>query len=65
MRRSKPTEPYVIVIVFDGVLVNGSARLMGNLAARIRHWQSGYLFQYAFAMILGLIGMITFWVMLK
>ena len=51
--------------LIDGVLVNGSARLMGNLSARIRLWQSGYLFQYAFAMIVGLIGMIAIWVMLK
>jgi len=51
--------------LIDGVLVNGSARLMGNLSARVRLWQSGYLFQYAFAMILGLIGMIAVWVMLK
>jgi NADH-quinone oxidoreductase subunit L len=51
--------------LIDGVMVNGSARLMGNLAARVRLWQSGYLFQYAFAMIVGLIGMIAFWVMLK
>ena len=49
--------------LIDGVLVNGSARLMGNLAARVRLWQSGYLFQYAFAMIIGLIGMIAIWVM--
>ena len=49
----------------DGVLVNGSARLMGNLAARIRVWQSGYLFHYAFAMIIGLIGIIAIWVMAK
>jgi len=51
--------------LIDGVLVNGSARLMGNIAARVRLWQSGYLFQYAFAMIVGLIGMIAIWVMLK
>jgi NADH-quinone oxidoreductase subunit L len=51
--------------LIDGVLVNGSARLMGNLSARVRLWQSGYLFQYAFAMIVGLIGMIAIWVMLK
>jgi len=50
--------------LIDGVMVNGSARLMGNLAARVRLWQSGYLFQYAFVMIVGLIGMIAFWVML-
>jgi NADH-quinone oxidoreductase subunit L len=51
--------------LIDGVLVNGSARLMGSLSARVRHWQTGYLFQYAFAMILGLIGLIAVWVILK
>ncbi len=50
--------------VIDGGLVNGSARLMGNLAARIRVWQSGYLFHYAFAMIAGLIGILAIWVVL-
>jgi NADH-quinone oxidoreductase subunit L len=49
----------------DGILVNGSASLMANLSARVRLLQSGYLFQYAFAMIVGLIGMIAIWVMLK
>jgi NADH-quinone oxidoreductase subunit L len=51
--------------LIDDGLVNGSARLMDNLSARVRHWQSGYLFQYAFAMIVGLIGLIAIWVMLK
>jgi len=51
--------------LIDGVLVNGSARLMGTLSARVRLWQSGYLYQYAFVMIVGLIGMVGFWVMLK
>ena len=48
--------------LIDGVLVNGSARLVGTIAAKVRLWQSGYLFQYAFAMILGLIGILAFWV---
>jgi len=50
--------------LIDGALVNGSARLVGNLAARVRLWQSGYLFQYAFAMIIGLIGILAIWVVL-
>jgi len=50
--------------LIDGWLVNGSARLMGALAARVRVWQSGYLFHYAFAMIIGLIGIIAIWVTL-
>jgi len=48
----------------DGWLVNGSGRLVGDLAARVRVWQSGYLFQYAFAMIVGLIVILAIWVML-
>jgi len=50
--------------VIDDWMVNGSARLMDNLSARIRVWQSGYLFHYAFAMIAGLIGILAIWVML-
>jgi NADH-quinone oxidoreductase subunit L len=48
--------------LIDGVLVNGSARLVGAVAGRIRLWQTGYLFQYAFAMIIGLIGILAIWV---
>jgi len=40
--------------LIDGVLVNGSARTVGWLAAVARHVQSGYLYHYAFAMIIGL-----------
>jgi len=49
----------------DGWLVNGSARLVGNISTKVRVWQSGYLFHYAFAMIVGLIGILAIWVMLK
>jgi NADH-quinone oxidoreductase subunit L len=41
--------------VIDGVLVNGSAGLVQRIAASARRLQSGYLYHYAFAMILGLI----------
>ncbi len=51
--------------VIDGWMVNGSGRLVDGLAARVRVWQSGYLFQYAFAMIVGLIVILAIWVMLK
>ena len=50
--------------LIDGVLVNGSASIVGQLAAKARTWQSGYLFQYAFAMILGLIGLLAIWVVM-
>ncbi|MDQ3511387.1 MAG: NADH-quinone oxidoreductase subunit L, partial [Pseudomonadota bacterium] len=41
--------------VIDGVAVNGSASAVGVLARITRRIQSGYLFHYAFVMILGLI----------
>jgi NADH-quinone oxidoreductase subunit L len=50
--------------VIDDWMVNGSGRLVNSLAARIRVWQSGYLFQYAFVMIAGLIGILAIWVIL-
>jgi NADH-quinone oxidoreductase subunit L len=50
--------------LIDGWLVNGSARLVDSISARVRVWQSGYLFQYAFAMIIGLIVIIAVWVIL-
>jgi len=41
--------------VIDGVLVDGSASLVQRVARGVRALQSGYLYHYAFAMILGLI----------
>ena len=45
--------------VIDGLLVNGSAKLVGMFSAFVRHVQTGYLYHYAFAMIIGLIYLIT------
>jgi NADH-quinone oxidoreductase subunit L len=44
--------------VIDGALVNGSAKAVGVLAAVTRGLQSGYLYHYAFAMIVGLAALI-------
>ena len=41
--------------VIDGVLIDGSASLIQRIASGVRRVQSGYLYHYAFAMILGLI----------
>jgi NADH-quinone oxidoreductase subunit L len=41
-------------IMIDEGLVNGSARTVGWLGSVMRYAQSGYLYHYAFAMILGL-----------
>ena len=41
--------------VIDGAMVNGSVGVVHRVAATMRRLQSGYLYHYAFAMILGLI----------
>jgi NADH-quinone oxidoreductase subunit L len=41
--------------VIDGVLVDGSATLVERISGVVRNLQTGYLYHYAFAMIVGLI----------
>jgi NADH-quinone oxidoreductase subunit L len=48
--------------VIDGLMVNGSARVVGWFAGVIRHLQSGLLNQYAVAMLFGLL-ILTFWLL--
>jgi len=45
--------------VIDGVAVNGTARLVDLAANLLRRTQSGLLYHYAFAMILGLIALLA------
>ena len=52
------------VKLIDGLIVNGSAYGVGKIAALIRHLQSGYLYHYAFAMIIGLLVMLA-WVLYR
>lgn len=41
-------------LIIDGILVNGTAKTVGRLAGVMRQIQTGYLYTYAFAMIIGL-----------
>ncbi len=45
--------------LIDGTLVNGSAKTVGWLAGVARRFQSGYLYHYAFVMIIGLAGVLA------
>jgi NADH-quinone oxidoreductase subunit L len=53
------------VRLIDGLAVNGSARLVGWLASATRVFQSGYIYHYAFSMIIGLLVMVTLFVTLS
>jgi NADH-quinone oxidoreductase subunit L len=48
--------------IIDG-LINGSARLMGWFSSVTRHVQSGFIYHYAFAMIIGIMAFLTFFVL--
>ena len=50
--------------VIDGWLVNGSANAVGRLAGFVRHLQTGYLYHYAFAMVIGLSALLA-WLLLR
>jgi len=45
--------------IIDGLIVNGSARLVGMWAVLMRRLQSGYIYHYAFAMIFGILVLLT------
>jgi len=50
------------VAVIDGFFVNGTARLIGWFSTLTRRLQSGYIFHYAFAMIIGVFVLMTLFV---
>jgi len=50
--------------LIDGLVVNGSAKVVGMVAALSRHLQSGYIYHYAFAMIVGIMALLTFFVVM-
>jgi NADH-quinone oxidoreductase subunit L len=46
--------------LIDGVAVNGSARLVGAAAGVVRRLQTGYIYHYAFVMIVGLVLLMSY-----
>ncbi len=49
-------------LLIDGVMVNGTARAVGRIAHVVRRVQTGFLYHYAIAMILGLLLLLTWFV---
>jgi len=45
--------------IIDGLVVNGTARVIGAASALLRHLQSGYVYHYAFTMIVGLFALLA------
>jgi NADH-quinone oxidoreductase subunit L len=47
--------------LIDGLLVNGSARMVGWFSRIARLFQTGLIYQYAFTMIIGVFVLLTLW----
>jgi NADH-quinone oxidoreductase subunit L len=46
--------------LIDGLFVNGSAKLVGWFSTIVRTFQTGYIYHYAFVMILGVLGTLLY-----
>ena len=51
--------------LIDGAVVNGSWRLVGWVSAAVRQLQSGFIYHYALAMIIGVFALMTWFVWLN
>ncbi len=51
--------------LIDGALVNGSWKLVGWVSGMVRRLQSGYIYHYAFGMIIGVFVLMTYFVWLN
>jgi NADH-quinone oxidoreductase subunit L len=48
--------------IIDGAIVNGSWKLVGRISGVVRWFQTGYIYHYAFAMLLGIFVLMTYFV---
>ena len=51
--------------LIDGALVNGSWKIIGWMSSMVRQLQSGYIYHYAFGMIMGIFVLMTYFVWLN
>ncbi|NBQ69235.1 MAG: NADH-quinone oxidoreductase subunit L, partial [Nitrosomonadaceae bacterium] len=52
---------YGDIKVIDGFFVNGAARVVALSATVVRQYQTGYIYHYAFTMIVGIFVILTLW----
>ncbi|MGM8061831.1 NADH-quinone oxidoreductase subunit L [Vogesella indigofera] len=49
------------MLLIDGLLVNGSAHLVGSVSRAVRKLQTGFIYSYAAVMIIGVLVLMTYW----
>lgn len=52
---------YADIKLIDGFVVNGAARLVSLTSSIVRRFQTGYIYHYAFTMIVGIFVILTLW----
>lgn len=52
---------YGDIKVIDGLMVNGSAKVVAWFSTVVRRFQSGYIYHYAFSMIVGVFVLMSLW----
>ena len=50
--------------LIDGLVINGSARVVGWVASLVRLFQTGYIYHYALVMLIGVFALMTWFVWL-
>jgi NADH-quinone oxidoreductase subunit L len=51
--------------IIDGFIVNGSAHLVERISRLVKAFQSGYIYHYAFAMLIGVFALVTWFARLN
>ncbi len=51
------------VLIIDNVIVNGLVAVVGQISQQIRRLQTGFIYTYATVMIIGVVGLLTFWLL--
>ncbi|HET7062535.1 MAG TPA: NADH-quinone oxidoreductase subunit L [Nitrosospira sp.] len=51
------------VTIIDGFFVNGTARMVAGASMLMRRFQSGYIYHYAFTMIIGVFVLMSLWLL--
>jgi NADH-quinone oxidoreductase subunit L len=49
------------MLLIDGLVVNGAAKLVGTFSRVVRKLQTGFIYSYATTMIIGVLALMTLW----
>ncbi|GGY14370.1 NADH-quinone oxidoreductase subunit L [Paludibacterium paludis] len=51
------------ILLIDGLVVNGAAKLVGALSGLVRKLQTGFIYTYAATMVIGVLALVSYWIL--